>query len=311
MKLYASVAVILLLALGLLGWVFHKGMQQFDPQFTRNAQTKKEAVAPPAAKDDFRSLLAEQSRRRPAQRLEQVVRPRPLPEIVEVAEEVIEEPIASQLELSDDVPDAYTGVLRTELPEAMFEGTKEPIKLDNLEKIEQRQKPVPVPPGVTLLSQDRPVTASDDLPLIGDLEYITDGDKDAADGSYVELAQGQQWVQIDLGAMREVHAVWVWHFHKSPRAYVDVVVQLSNDPEFASADTLTIYNADHDNTSGLGQGTDKAYVETNRGRVMPAGASNARYVRLYSNGNTENAANHYIEVEVWGREVQANVVQSF
>jgi hypothetical protein len=26
-----------------------------------------------------------------------------------------------------------------------------------------------------------------------------------------------------------------------------------------------------------------------------------RYVRLYSNGNTANTANHYIEVEVWGK----------
>jgi len=26
-----------------------------------------------------------------------------------------------------------------------------------------------------------------------------------------------------------------------------------------------------------------------------------RFVRLYSNGNTANKLNHYIEVEVWGK----------
>ena len=28
-----------------------------------------------------------------------------------------------------------------------------------------------------------------------------------------------------------------------------------------------------------------------------------RYIRLYSNGNTSDNANHYVEVEVWGNPV--------
>ena len=132
-------------------------------------------------------------------------------------------------------------------------------------------------------------------------EYVTDGDKDAADGSYIELGPQIQWVQIDLEKPRELHAVWVWHFHRNPRAYIDVVVQVSNDETFTSDQTVTIYNADHDNSLGLGKGRDKAYVETNRGRVMAAGPTVARYVRLYSNGNSSNEMNHYIEVEVFGK----------
>jgi len=31
------------------------------------------------------------------------------------------------------------------------------------------------------------------------------------------------------------------------------------------------------------------------------GGVKGRYVRLYSNGNTANRLNHYIEVEVWGK----------
>lgn len=191
--------------------------------------------------------------------------------------------------------------LETEIPEAMFEGTKVPIKLDNLEPVEKKQEPLMVPQGVVLLSEDKVVTSSDDLPIIGELEYITDGDKDAADGSYVELGPNKQWVQIDLEEEAEIYGIWLWHFHKNARAYIDVVAQISNDSEFADGKEVTVFNADHDNSSGLGKGTQKAYVETNKGRVIDAKGVKGRYVRLYSNGNTSNEMNHYIEVEVWGK----------
>ena len=34
---------------------------------------------------------------------------------------------------------------------------------------------------------------------------------------------------------------------------------------------------------------------------MDAGGVKARYVRLYSKGNTTNKMNHYIEVEIFGK----------
>lgn len=192
--------------------------------------------------------------------------------------------------------------LTTELPEAMFEGTKVPLKLPNLEPVEKKQDALMVPKGVKLLSLEKEITASDDLPVIGDLEYITDGDKDAADGSYVELGPQVQWVQIDLEEEKEIFGIWLWHFHKNARAYVDVVVKVSNDADFADESKVTtVFNADHDNSAGLGKGTDKAYVETNKGRVIDAKGAKGRYVRLYSNGNSSNEMNHYIEVEVWGK----------
>jgi len=156
------------------------------------------------------------------------------------------------------------------------------------------------PKGTELLSLDCKVMASDDLPIIGELDYITDGDKDGSDGSYVELGPNRQWVQIDLGEKRELWAVILWHFHKNARAYIDVVVQISDDPEFKDG-VRTIYNADHDNSSGLGVGSDKAYIETSFGRIIDVPGTAARYLRFYSNGNTANEMNHYIEIEVWGR----------
>ena len=64
----------------------------------------------------------------------------------------------------------------------------------------------------------------------------------------------------------------------------------------------TIFNNDHDNSAKLGKGSNKAYVETNLGKLMVVNPPvKGRYVRLYSNGNTSNDMNHYIEVEVFGR----------
>ena len=186
-------------------------------------------------------------------------------------------------------------------PRPMFIGTPVATKLPNLEKPGKPTLELKAPEGTKKISRDKPVTASDDLPIIGDLEMITDGDKDGADGSYVELGPDLQWVQIDLEKEHEVYGIVVWHFHKNARAYIDVVVQMSNDPKFEK-DVVTVYNNDHDNSSKLGKGDDKAWVETNHGRVIETEGKKARYVRLYSKGNTANEMNHYVEVEVYGKE---------
>ena len=54
--------------------------------------------------------------------------------------------------------------------------------------------------GTRKLSEGATVTASDEAPIIGELAMVTDGDKEGADGSFVEFGPGVQWVQIDLGA---------------------------------------------------------------------------------------------------------------
>jgi hypothetical protein len=82
--------------------------------------------------------------------------------------------------------------------------------------------------------------------------------------------------------------------------YHDVVVQVSDDPAFKTG-VRTLFNNDHDNSSGLGAGSDHAYVETHEGRLIPAEGVRARYVRLYSNGNTTDELNDYCEVEVYGQ----------
>jgi len=107
-------------------------------------------------------------------------------------------------------------------------------------------------------------------------------------------------VTVDLGAPHEIYAVLFWHFHNSPRIYFDVVVQIADDPGFTK-NVRTLMNNDHDNTSGFGRGTEMNYIETSEGRLVDAKGAIARYVRLYSNGNSANELNHYVEVEVYGR----------
>ena len=116
----------------------------------------------------------------------------------------------------------------------------------------------------------------------------------------MELSPGPQSVTIDLQERCEIDAVVVWHYHWRPRAYVDVVVQISDDPAF-KATVKTIFNNDTDNSLGLGAGRDLSYVETYEGKLIEGKGAQGRYVRLFSNGNTWDDLNHYIEVEVYGR----------
>ena len=80
--------------------------------------------------------------------------------------------------------------------------------------------------------------------------------------------------------------------------YRDVIVQMSNDPEFIT-DVTAVFNNDHDNSSCMGQGTDKEYIESEKGRPIPVPGIRARYVRVYSNGSPDGE-NCYSEIEVYG-----------
>lgn len=190
--------------------------------------------------------------------------------------------------------------LGLEIPKAQYIGTPTPIVLDNLDKTPANQRPdFLVPEGVVNLAKGKKVTSSENFPLLGDLTMVTDGDKEGRDGSYIEASPGKQWVQVDLDAPSELFAIVLWLYHAQARAYHDVVVQISDDPGMAEA--RIIYNNDHDNSSGFGVGKDKAFVETNLGRIIDAKGVKARYVRINTRGNTSDEMNHFTEVEIHGR----------
>jgi hypothetical protein len=188
-----------------------------------------------------------------------------------------------------------------QLPKPMFEGTPQNLTVPNLQKpLGRPRDPFLAPAGVANVAKGKKAISSDTEPVIGEIEQVTDGDKKGAEGSFVELGPGVQHVTVDLGATHEVFAVLFWHFHKTPRVYFDVVVQLADDADFKK-NVRTLFNNDHDNTSGLGAGKDMNYVETAEGKLVDAKGWRARYVRLYSKGNNANELNHYVEVEVFGR----------
>jgi hypothetical protein len=188
-----------------------------------------------------------------------------------------------------------------EVPKPLFVGTPVPIKVPNLEKpTGVKRPPFLAPAGTINLSKGREVTASDAFPVIGDIAFVTDGDKDGSEGTFVEFGPGLQWVQIDLGAPAALHAIVIWHFHAQARVYHDVIVHASDDVDF-KAGVTALFNNDHDNSAGRGAGKDFAYVETSEGKLIEAKGVKARYVRLYTFGNTTSELNHYVEVEVFGQ----------
>ena len=192
--------------------------------------------------------------------------------------------------------------LKFDLPARGFRDTPPNLsKIRNLEPLRKIPRPpFYAPAGATNLALGKPVASTDDLPIIGELEMITDGDKRAQDGSFVELGPFVQHVTIDLGEACEIYAIVVWHWHVQARVYFDVVVQIADDVDFIT-NARTVFNNDTDNSAGLGVGSDRHYVDTHEGRLIDAKGQRARYVRLHSNGNQANDLNQYTEVEVWGR----------
>lgn len=209
----------------------------------------------------------------------------------------------------EEAPSADTAgyvPINIELPKPMFVGTPQDTKVENLEKpLGKPRAPFLAPAGTKNVASGKSISGSDEEPIIGELEMITDGDKEAADGSYVELGPFVQYVTIDLEAMHEIYAIVAWHYHKQARVYFDVVVQVADDKDFIT-NVQTVFNNDIDNSAGLGVGKGMHYTETNEGKLidlLSQGNIKGRYVRLYSNGNTSNDLNHYIEVEVYGKPV--------
>jgi len=194
--------------------------------------------------------------------------------------------------------------LKTEIPEEVLAGTPP----DVLAKLFPKLLPPPtakrpafmVPKGTVNLAIEKKVTSSEERPIVGELKFVTDGKKEGSDETFVELSPQPQWVQIDLEKPSKIYAIFLWHYFREARGYRDVIIQVSDDPKFAKG-VKTIYNNDQDNSSKKGIGKDRPYMESNLGKIIDAKGAKGRYVRLYSNGNTANNMNHYVEVEIFGK----------
>jgi len=193
---------------------------------------------------------------------------------------------------ADSVP------LAIKLPAHTAKGT--PEDLPSGPNIEPPPKsapaPIQVPAGVVNVALGKKVTASV-APYSGELPQVTDGKREPFDEDVVEFKKGTQWIQIDLGQSYEIHAIAMWHDHRVLQAFHDVLVQLSDDPEFKNGVTI-VYNNDSDNSSKLGVGTDREYFELEYGRIVPVKGVKARYVRGITKGSSLSAINCWQELEV-------------
>ena len=207
----------------------------------------------------------------------------------------------AEAKLPAQEPSAGTLVaIELELPDPAFRGTPVPLKEPNVEKpLGKPRPPFLAPEGTANLARGKSASASDPAPAAGELDLVTNGDKEATDSGYLQLHPGKEWVQVDLGQKVSIYAVVVWHNHADARVYRDVVVQISDDPDFI--DARTVFNNDYDNSSGLGIGRQMGYVETAEGKLIDCRGLQGRYVRFYSKGNNKSGDNHYTEVEVFGK----------
>ena len=179
--------------------------------------------------------------------------------------------------------------IEIKLPKALFIGTPQNIKVSNLEKPLGKPRPPFLAPAATKnLALNGKISSTDEEPIIGEIEFINDDDKEAGDGSFVELGPFIQHVTIDLKQNSSIYAILLWHFHKQPRVYFDVIVQVADDAAFTK-NVQTLFNNDNDNSTKLGVGKDLNYVETAEGKLIDSKGVQARYVRCYSNGNTNKA----------------------
>lgn len=209
--------------------------------------------------------------------------------------------VVCALALATRAAETELAPLPLKLPIPAFMGTPTDIPLgEHIEKPSDKPRPpFLAPKGVQNLALGKKVTSSDKSPITGSLELVTDGDKESNDNSFVELRRRTQWVQIDLEKRAKIYAILIWHAHNTYQVYHDVIVQVSDDPDFTQG-VITLFNNDYDNSSGLGVGTDKEYFESYEGKLIDAKGVEARYVRCYSRGSTYSALNRYTEVEVWG-----------
>lgn len=186
-----------------------------------------------------------------------------------------------------------------DLPLHTLKGTPEDLPSGpNIEALSDVAPPaIQVPSGVKNVAAGKTVTSSVP-PYLGELVRITDGKKEPVDDDAVEFRKGTHWVQVDLGQTFAIHAIVMWHDHRYVQAMHDVILQISDDPEFKTGVT-TLYNNDSDNSSGLGVGTDREYFEMQYGRGVAVKGIKARYVRGYTRGSNQSVLNCWQEIEVY------------
>jgi len=96
------------------------------------------------------------------------------------------------------------------------------------------------------------------------------------------------WAQVDLGSVREVAMLRVWHYFRDGRSYIGNRIALSATGKFAGEETVVF--------DGPKQGR---YRETAEGRVFAFEPVRARYIRNWLTDNTANRSVQWVEIEAY------------
>ncbi len=141
--------------------------------------------------------------------------------------------------------------------------------------------------GLTNWAHGKTVTTSfPGKATAGSAALVTDGriDRHLGHGK-----AGAVWVQVDLGQVRTLGALRVWHYYRDGRAYKGNRLAVSATGKFAGEETV-IFDSDK-------QGT---YRETSAGRLFTFKPVQARYIRNALRDNTSNRSTQWIEIEAYG-----------
>jgi hypothetical protein len=94
---------------------------------------------------------------------------------------------------------------------------------------------------------------------------------------------------LDLGHVCKVCMIKVWHYFADSRIYNNSIVEVSEN----GTDWTTIFDSAISGT----------YAETMEGKEHAFAPMNVRYIRDGINGSNINTGNHWVELQVWGKDL--------
>jgi len=120
----------------------------------------------------------------------------------------------------------------------------------------------------------------------GNVAMVTDGGLERHLG---HGTKGTAWVQVDLGEVRKLGNIRVWHFFRDGRLYLGNRLAVSATGKFAGEETVVFDSA-----------KDGSYRETRDGRLFTFKPVDARYIRNWLSENTVNSSTQWVEIETYG-----------
>ena len=152
------------------------------------------------------------------------------------------------------------------------------------------------------VTENKAVAEKGDRPFA----HINDGNK-VYQSNYLELTDTSdnklhsRYVELDLGSECELNKLHLTRYADG-RTYGPTAIMLSKDKDFE--DKTVVFNSDKEgNVHNLGKGKDELYSETTDGKTINLEKPvNARYIRIYVNGNNNktSTSDHNVEFEAYG-----------